>query len=281
MSILRGKKKDMAIKYRAFIEDNFSISDKSGKIVPFQFNPIQTKFFENDYADESIVLKARQQGFSSLITAIFATDFILRANSYSAVVADVEENATGLLDKIKFYLDSYAAKTGVKVPLKYDSRFELYNPLKKSRIIIGTARSTEFGRSRTITNLLLSEIAFYPNIEKILAGAGQAVVEGGRKILETTANGFNDFKKIWEAAVLGESIYKPLFYNAEDFYPAEFLSKKKKELGDRFMQEYPSNPVEAFISSGQLYFNREALKTILTFANNFKQRGINVIPAIS
>ena len=256
----------MALKYRAFIEKNFRIINKDGVEVPFIFNPIQANFWEKDYASECIILKARKEGFSSLITAIFATDFILRANSYAAIVADIESNAVGLLDKIKFFLDSYAEINGVKVPLKYNSRFELYNPLKKSRIVIGTAKSVEFGRSTDITNLLLSEVAFYPDINKIILGAGQAVVNNGRKILETTANGYNDFRRLWEEARRGESIYKPLFYRASDFYSPEFLAERRKECGEKYTQEYPETPAEAFISSGQCFFDKNVLSEMLSAA---------------
>lgn len=251
------------MRYKNFIEENFLIVNKAGETVPFIFNSIQTKFLEHDYADDCIILKARQEGFSSLIDAIFTTDFILRKNSYSVIVADIEENAIGLLDRVKFFLDSYAQINKVKVPLKYNNRFELHNPLQNSYLIIGTAKNTEFGRSKTISNLHLSELAFFPNIEKILAGCGQAVVENGRKILETTANGFNEFEELWNDP---KTIYKKLFYKASDFYSAEFLAKKRLELKETFQAEYPENDVECFLSSGQCYFDKEVLKVFLSRA---------------
>jgi hypothetical protein len=252
----------MAIDYKRFIENRFQIVNKKAELIDFRFNKVQEQFIDNDFADKSIILKARQQGFSSVITALFTTDFILREHSYSVVIADIEENAEGLLDKVKKYLQSYELKTKQKVPLKYNSKYELYNPFMDTTYKIGTAKNHEFGRSKTITNLHLSEVAFYPNISKIVSGAGQAVVEGGRFIMETTANGFNEFKELYEESKVTKA-FKSLFYKASDFYSPEFLSAKKLELKNTFEQEYPETDIEAFITSGKCYFDKIALSRYL------------------
>jgi hypothetical protein len=253
--------------YKRFIQENLQIVDKIGNRVNFKLNKIQDRYLLEDYSGRDIVLKARQQGFSSLITAVFTTDFILRQNSYSIIVADVEDNAEGLLAKVKIYLESYEEKNKIKVPLKYNSKSELYNPFMNTTFKIGTAKNTEFGRSTTITNLHLSEVAFYVNINNLIAGAGQAVVENGRFIMETTANGFNDFKRYYEEGKNRSNGFKSLFYKASDFYNREFLEKKRVELKDKFFQEYPENDIESFMTSGECYFEKEALKTILLLAD--------------
>lgn len=246
--------------YQKFIEQRLKIIDKSSSEVPFLLNAIQAKYINHDATGRDIILKARQQGFSSVILAQFTADFILKEHSYNVVVADIDDNAEGLLKRVKYYLQCYEAITGVKVPLKYNSKSELYNPVMDTTYSIGTAKNTQFGRSKTITNLHLSEAAFYPNLEDMIAGAGQAVVEQGRLIIETTANGFNYFKTFWDECSLGNMPYKPLFYKASDFYSAEFLEKKKLELKKKYQQEYPETPEEAFLTSGDLYFDSEALQ---------------------
>lgn len=256
--------------YKLFIESRFKIVNKQGEFIDFKLNKIQERFLTEKSSD-AICLKARQQGFSSLITAMFTADFILKEHSHSVIVADIEDNATGLLDKTKRYIESYETCTGQKVPLKYNSRYELYNPFMDSRMTIGTAKNAEFGRSKTITNLHCSEVAFFPNIEKIIAGAGQAVVHGGRKIFETTANGFNEFRKFYYAAKEGKIGYKALFYKASDYYAKEFLEGKRNELGRLFEQEYPETDTEAFITSGDPYFSKEALAYYLGSVKNVQK----------
>lgn len=248
--------------YQRFIEKRLSIINKDGQETPFHLNKIQSKFIQ-DATSRDIILKARQQGFSSLILAMFTGDFILKENSLSVVVADITDNALDLLARVKHYIKSYETSTGVKIPLKYNSKYELHNAANNARYIIGTAERQEFGRSKTITNLHFSEAAFYNHLDKMLAGAESAVVPNGKVVIETTANGFNQFKEFYDRTVLGDTPYKAHFYPAQDFYEPEFLENKKKSLGRLYKQEYPSSPEEAFVTSGETYFDQEAMSWYL------------------
>lgn len=257
-------------KYSPFISDNLTVlSKETRQYIPFDLNKIQSKFM-SEASGADIILKARQQGFSSLILALFSADFILQDNSLSVIVADITDNALDLLARVKGFIQSYEEKNGFKIPLKYNSKYELENALNGSRYIIGTAENTKFGRSKTITNLHLSEAAFYPKLKEILAGAGTALVPNGKFIIETTANGFNEFKELWDESVISETTFKPLFYKASDFYDAEFLEREKRRLGRLFSQEYPETPEEAFLNSGEMFFDREALGTYIEFINRFE-----------
>ena len=250
-------------KYQRFIEERLTIINKEGQDVPFILNAPQRAFIQRS-TGKDIILKARQQGFSSLVGAIFLGDFLLDENSVSIVLADNSDNATGLLEKVKYYLKSYETKTGVKIPLKYNSKYELVNEAINTRYQIGTAENTEFGRSKTIKNLHMSEAAFYPHLRKMMASALQAVRPDGRVIIETTANGFNEFKDFWNESEQQETGFNPLFFKASEFYDPAFLAQKKKELGNLYTQEYPETPQEAFLASGDLFFNRESLTYYLS-----------------
>ena len=245
--------------YARFIEARLTIINKQGEEVPFQLNDVQRAFVEQA-SGKDIILKARQQGFSSFILAVFTADFLFKENSNSVVVADKSDNAIALLSRVKHYIASYERATKTKVPLKYNSKYQLVNGANNATYTIGTAQEQDFGRSRTITNLHLSEAAFYPNLPSLLAGAAQAVVPSGKLVIETTANGFNAFKTLWDDSVLGDTAYQPLFFKASDFYSADTLDQKRRELGDRlFQQEYPETPQIAFITSGESYFDQEAM----------------------
>jgi hypothetical protein len=253
--------------YSKFIAECLKIIDKKGKEVPFVLNRAQDMFIEKA-TGRDIILKARQEGFSSLIGAIFMGDFLLKENSYSVVLADNADNAMGLLERVKFYLKSFEDITGQKIKLKYNSKYEMVNEIKNSRYQIGTAENTEFGRSKTITNLHMSECAFYPHFKKLLASALQAVTPEGRVALETTANGFNEFKEYWDSSVLNETGFNPIFFPASIMYDETFLVQKRKELDRMFVQEYPNTSEEAFLTSGDSYFNTEALTWYMAQTNN-------------
>ena len=251
------------LNYKRFIEERLTIVDKEAKEVPFILNAIQSKYLLEDYSGNDVILKARQQGFSSLILALFTADFLLKDNQRNVIVADIDDNASELLDRVKHFIGAYENKMGTKVPLKYNSKYELYNEATKSRYTIGTAKNVDFGRSKTITNLHLSEFAFYLHPEKLFAGSLQAVVPSGRIIIETTANGYNEFKNFWDECKLGERAFKPLFYPASAFYGDEFLELKKKQLKQLYSQEYPETDIEAFLASGEQYFSPQSLKWYL------------------
>lgn len=249
--------------YANFVETCLTIIDKSAEEVPFKLNSVQRAYVDQS-SNRDIILKARQQGFSSFILAAFTADFLFNKNTNSVVVADNATNAQALLDRVKRYIGAYERYAGVKVPLKYNSKYQLVNGANNATYTIGTAQEQDFGRSRTITNLHLSEAAFYPNLPNLLAGAAQAVVPDGKLIIETTANGFNAFKTLWDDSVIGDTAYQPLFFKAGDFYSEEVLSQKRKELGPRlYDQEYPSSPEIAFITSGDTYFDQLAMQKYL------------------
>lgn len=258
------------LNYKKFIEARLRIVDKEANIVPFNLNKIQTKYLLEDSTGRDVILKARQQGFSSLILALFTADFLLKDNQRNVIVADISDNASELLDRVKFFIKTYEDTKQIKVPLKYNSKYELFNEATNSRYTIGTADNVDFGRSKTITNLHLSEAAFYSNLERMFSGSMQAVVPTGRIIIETTANGYGYFKSFWDECKLGERPFKPLFYKASDFYSPEFLDIKKKELKEQYPQEYPETDTEAFLSSGEMYFNADSLKWYLEQAKEPK-----------
>ena len=258
-------------KYHNFIElipKYFHIVNKSRQEVVFNPNKVQVDFIDR-MTEKNIILKARQMGFSSVILAMLTLRFIFKQNQQLVVISHETGATQKLMDRVKFYIKSFERRHKVKVPLKYNSRAEMVNEALNSSFYIGTAGSKSFGRGDTITALHLSEFAFYPNPESILAGVLQALVPDGLLFVETTANGFNFFKTLWDEA--DERGLKAFFYGPEWMYDKKFLDQKKKELKRLYSQEYPSTPNEAFLTSGESYFDKDALQ----FYNSHSQDPIN------
>ena len=245
-----------------FIENELTIIDKTGTEIPFVLNATQRQFVI-DAEGKDIILKGRQMGFSSFILAAFTKDFIFKPNSLSVVIADLAGNAGDLLARVKHYIKAFEETNKVKIPLKYNSKYELQNAQNGARYIIGTAENTEFGRSKTITNLHMSEGAFYKHLDKLLAGAGTALVPDGKFVIETTANGFSPFKTFYNDSERGETDFTAHFYSSHGFYPAQYLDNEKKRLGRLFDQEHPKTPEIAFITSGETYFDMDAMRWYL------------------
>lgn len=286
----------MKINYRKFIEDNFAIVDKDTLVpVPFRLNAVQSKYYDiltNSYPEmegvREIVLKARQEGMSSFILALFATDFLLRPYSVSICISHRKDSTDILFKKVKSYLDSYfkvlAKKQGTSLEavqknfLKSDNRNLIENAQNQATFYIGTAGSKVGGRGGTARNILFSECAFYQDTElitarEIVVGTAQQVPQNrGMIFIESTANGIdNYYQQEWERANQfddrGErlSAYFPRFFGWQEFYSEEWVNQKKKDFPNERMwkQEYPKDADEAFISSGEPYFNVELLKKML------------------
>lgn len=205
----------------------FQIIDKGGVSVPFAVNAFQEKFIQT-MTGKDIILKARQCGFSSLLLAIFCVDFLTKENSRSVIISHDSPSAQRLLDRAKYFLSSIE-RDGYKIDLKYNSRVEMANSAKNSSLYIGAAGNRSFGRGDTLNNLLLSEFAFYDDPQSMLASVLQALVPGGRVVIETTANGYNYFEDFWQKSKAGETGFAPHFFG-NDFYSPQFFGREEKRI---------------------------------------------------
>jgi hypothetical protein len=255
--------------YKKAIEENLLIVDKDKTEVPFILNKAQDHFLKNS-TDRNIILKARKMGFSSVLLALACIKFIFGENE-RCVSMSFDQGASGKqLERAKRFLDAYQRINGIDFKFKYNSKYEMVLHVKRedgssytNTLRVGTAKSTGFGRGDDITFLHLTEVSLADHLEELLAGVGEAVVNNAMITMETTANGYNEFKTFWDEASSGHRNYLPLFYAPEWEYSKEYLENKKQELGRLYAQEYPSTAEEAFLTSGDGFFDKDALRFYL------------------
>lgn len=205
------------------IEMQFVIVNKNAETVPFFLNDVQRDFLEKlkqavkDFEAgrrnhvRFLILKGRQQGFTSVITAFQLAHTIIKKNFSGMTVShDSESTNTIFEDKARYPYRQLPEQ--IKPVEQYNNRKELQFENLNSKWRIATAGVDDIGRSKTLNFFHGSEVAFWDSISKILAGLGQAIAKKSIVILETTANGYNEFKEMWDEAVRGNSIYVPLFY---------------------------------------------------------------------
>lgn len=257
--------------YKRFIHDNYTIINKDKTEVVFDPNPPQDDLLKWMRLYHNIlILKARKMGFSSIALAVACTKFITGINE-RCVSMSFDATASGKqLERAKHFIKSYEEINKVKIPLKYNTKSEMVfegigddGRRYTNALRVGTAKSTSFGRGDDITFLHLTEVAFCDDIEVLMAGVGEACVRGAHKLLETTANGFNSYKSFWDGSVKNEKGFAALFYDPTWEYSTEYLAEKAKNLGRLMYQEYPMSPQEAFIASGDQYFDKLSLKEML------------------
>ena len=156
------------------------------------------------------MLKARQFGFSTLITALFFVCTCNNADTNTVIIADAADNTEGLFAKVRLFWEMLPPE---KQPAtKYNNRRELYFPELRSRFKVVTAGQGAVGRSKTIHNLHCSEVPFWKN-PRIMTGLLQAVPKTGNVFLESTAKGEDEvFCAEYRRAEEGTTPYAARFF---------------------------------------------------------------------
>lgn len=277
------------------IEVAFYIVDKKRETVPFFFNDVQRDFIGKletlGTNKPYFILKGRQQGFTSVITAIQLSFAIVRKNFSGFTMADRADNTSAIFnDKARVVYDRLPDE--LKPSEKFNSRNELFFDKLNSSWRIATA-TDQVGRSRTLNFVHFSEVAFYEcNLSDLQAGIGEAITAGAIQVYETTANGFNQAKDLWDSESCHNLFYEwwrtPEYRSTEYEYletDDPWLIERKKVLEglgldkeqitwyckkyDSYLdkntikQEYPITPTEAFVSSGDCVFDKEAINNRL------------------
>ena len=208
------------------IKSTFSIRNKRGQKVPYVPNASQL-YYRQRKTRRNLILKGRQQGLSKEIDADQLADCIKK--STNAVVVSHESEATKrLFAAVRYYVDNMEVKPTVSI----DSNREMKFPLMGSNYFVGTAGQRAFGRGDTIDRAHLSEAAFYPDLEVILAGITEAC-EYGQIDIETTPNGREHFYDQWVKAKAGLSPYTCIFipwFIHEEYDITQLTDKEKQGL---------------------------------------------------
>ena len=294
-----------------YIENFITIRTKSGRLQKLKLKPAQKKLYDTIKAEHDagrpvriLILKARQLGFSTLIEALFFQDAATRFLVKTLIIAHEEDSTSNLFRMNKLFYDNLPA--ALKPMRKNSNAQEIVfenptrdpeekkqNPGLMSSIRCVTATGGSVGRGDTFTNVHASEAAFWRNMNETLDSVLQAVPDDPDTmvIIESTPNGFNEFKTLWDDAVDGKNGFLPLFFPwfMEPGYvrpvpPGTEFSEAERELqkaygltdeqlmwrrwciannlrGDeeKFKQEYPSCPEEAFLTSGRPVFDNDAI----------------------
>lgn len=293
----------MSINTKKYIENYLKIRNKKSQIVPFLLNEPQQKYYnvikklyQEGKPIRIIILKARQMGFSTETEAILFKKTATKHNVSSGIIAHKEDSTTNLFEMSKLFYENLPQQ--MKPARKKSNAKELVfnnrdNTGLNSRIKCMTAGGKGIGRSDTFINLHLSELAFWEgDKKKTLIGLLQAVpnTPDSMVIIESTANGYEYFKELWDKAVAGKNEFYPLFVGWNELkeyqmpYTGFTLTEDEKYLQktynvtleqltwrrwcinnncggdvDVFKQEYPICPEEAFLSTGRCYFNKELI----------------------
>src|SRR5262245_31448882 len=269
-----------------FAETSLKLRPKIGSIAPFVFNPAQLRLHEIIEAQKAktgrvrvVVLKARQLGISSYVAARFYHKTINSPGLRTIIIGHEKGASSNLFQIVKRFHDH--VPDDMRLSIGTSNAEELVFDKIDSGYLVTVATLEGAVQSATSQKLNASEVAFWPDLPAQMASLMQTVpdMDGTEVILESTANSFNDFFKLWRKAEAGESEFIPVFlpWSLAPEYrgkpDADFtMSADEKQLAERhkldveqicwrrakisqlgdgllFPQEYPLTSAEAFIAA--------------------------------
>lgn len=278
------------------------IRTKKGEVSPLLLNAAQRKLLYiiiDQMAATGkvrvIILKARQQGFSTLVHAWLYWRLSQRKAKKGLVIAHKADSTQALWT---MYKRTHAAcPAHVRPSTKSDSRKALAFDVLDTEIVIATAGGDGVARGETITHCHRSEVAFWPPATAAdnMNALSQTIPDAPdtADFIESTANGMaGPFYELWQASVRGETGYAPVFspwYDTPEYrqeVPAGFertyeekdlvalyglddeqLCFRRKKIAesdiDKYKQEYPACAEEAFLTSGRPVFEPEVITRML------------------
>jgi hypothetical protein len=195
------------------------IADKQGKLVPLELNRAQRyahRRIESQRRRTGRVrmffLKGRQQGISTYVSARFYWRASGTFGVRMVIMTHLKEATKNLFDMVKRYHDN--VPSAIRPSTKADNANELHFEYLHTKYTVTTAGSRNTGRSATAQFFHGSEVAFWENAEKHMAGIGQIVpmADDTEILLESTANGIgNRFHKGVMDALKGKGDYELCF----------------------------------------------------------------------
>ncbi|MBW1672037.1 MAG: hypothetical protein JRJ45_00075 [Deltaproteobacteria bacterium] len=247
----------------------------------------------------ALILKGRQQGMSTYTAARFYQHTVFNPESSTFILSHQAKTTGPLFDIVKRYHSNMPAALAPDTDTanKNQLKFAFPNPKDPEKTLIseytvGTAGNEDIGRGFTIKQLHCSEAAFYEKTDELETGLFQAIAEAPNTeiIMESTANGIgNMFYRKAMDALAGKGIFQLIFipwywqleyrtpttpnfactpeeenlkhlFNLDD---QQILWRRNKivTLGKvwKFQQEYPMDPAEAFVVSGESLIDKQKL----------------------
>ena len=264
----------------------YTVINKEGEQQIFRMNYAQHYIYsESKKHARLIILKSRQQGVSTFWLVSFFDDALFSPNLNIGLMAQGTDEASMLLERTKFLWESLSLdiKKFLNVELEKNNTKEFAFTNNSTIFIRVSFRST------TLHRLHISELGKIANenpkrAKEVRTGTLPALGKNNTGIIESTAEGKNMFKDMWDSSTLvkysGQKTVKdfhPVFLSWLDDPDCQInekqtiteeankyfkninslISEKQKnfwiaqrrELGDEIYQEYPATPEEAFIIS--------------------------------
>ena len=213
----------------------------------------------------SIVLKARQIGFSTLVATFAFWNSFFYKDRPVLLLSRTEREAIKLLQKAKYGAKFMPEWMRWRGPPTNDTQTKI--EFSNGSYVESLPSASDPARGESAYLIVVDELAFLPNSEEAWGAIEPVADVGGRVIMLSTANGEgNLFHSLWVGARTGANRFTPMFHPwSANGRSQEWYDGKKQDLPEwQMAQEYPDNEDDAFLKSGRPVFNLERLRDIET-----------------
>jgi len=264
-----------------FVQRYVYINDPLKGRTKFEMWPVHNELLDIVLANKRIItLKARQVGVSWLAAAYAVWRASFFDGSNVLMLSKREDEARALLAKSFYVYQNLPIFLRRKVHKHNETEFSFQDnktPGVASTAIKAFPSTEDAGRSESASDVICDEWAFHPFADINYAAYKPTIDSGGRLWGISTANGVGNFfhttyvrAKIpdenWSREhPIGQNGFVPLFipWFARPDRNEKWYEQQVKEYSDTpslLPQEYPSSDLDAFISSGNSYFNKERIR---------------------
>jgi hypothetical protein len=250
-----------------FLTSYWKIQHPERGAILFEMRDAQVSTLETWMSERmSIVLKARQIGFSTLVIGLAFWITFFHDEKFVIGLSKTEREAMKLLKKGLFgykRLPVWMLERGPEEVSKTLTKLEFGNG---SSIEVFPASDPARGESAFL--IIVDEWAFFPDPEAAWSAIEPAADIGGRIIALSTANGVgNLYYEMVMGAQTGSNDFEFIFHSwraVPERDDAWYASKVRSMQPATLHQEYPTTAEEAFIKSGNPVFDIEMLDGIPT-----------------
>jgi len=249
-----------------FCENYWFIRHPERGRILFELREAQQQTIESWHTERySIVLKARQIGFSTLAAAYSFWLVFFWPDRFIVMLSRTEREAAKLLQKSKYgyrWLPFWMKERGPSQITDHQLKMVFDN----ESAIESLPSSNDPARGESVYLVIVDEMAFLPNPSEAWASIEPIADVGGRIITLSTANGSgNFFHEMWVGSQTGTNLFKGLFFpwSAGDRDDNWYEVKSRTTPLWQLHQEYPRAPEEAFIKSGNPVFDIDSLDRIV------------------
>jgi hypothetical protein len=197
-----------------FIKNHVYITHPMRGRIHFDLFPYQQECLEIfDGNRFTVVLKARQLGLSTLMSAYILWYLIFKKDKEIVVLSRNREEAAELVRKIKYAfqaLPSWIVET-LKLKIVLDNVHTL--SLSTNSRVNATATTEDAGRGRAVSLFILDEAAFIEkstNMEELWKAVYAAVSAGGSIIVNSTPLGVGWYYDLYQAATEKRNQFVPI-----------------------------------------------------------------------